>query len=108
MALRWDWKAKAGEVEFSDGEKNNWYEGNGLIIALNEWKENDEDYWSMAWFFADKDHAKNCLGLSKGHENIFSDNPIVRISITRRFCNQWKDICVLLSKAFPDIEIVLH
>lgn len=107
MALHWQWKEKAGTVCLSDGNRFNWYEGNGLMIVLNEWTEKDETYWSMNWFFADKDHAKNCLGLSKGHENIFADNPFTEISIHRKYCRQWKTLCDLLTKAFPEISIVL-
>ena len=108
MALRWQWNEKGGEVTFKNGDVYPWYEGNGLMIVLNEWQENEETYWSMFWFFADKEHAKNMLGLSKGHENCFSDNPITEITINRKWSYQWKDLVTLLTKAFPDIRITLH
>lgn len=111
MALRWDFKAKAGTVTQINGEKEitlNWYEGNALMIVTNEWKEdNGEEMYSMAWFFIGDDHAKNCLGLSKGHENMFADSPITKLTIYRDHCRQWLNIVKYFTKAFPDIEITI-
>ena len=105
MALRWDFNHKGGTIKQERGGIHNWYEGNGLMIALNEWKEGESELYSMYFFFADKDHAKNCLGLSKGHSNIFEDDPITEITISRSECYQWKVIIDLFTKAFPEITI---
>ena len=48
------------------------------------------------------------LGLSKGHSNCFEDNPITEITINRKCCYQWKDLVILLTKAFPKIRIELY
>ena len=113
MALHWQFSEQAGTVTMKNGEQElsfNWYEGNALMIVLNEWEEKGERYWSMNWFFADEAHAKNCLGLSKGHENIFSDcnNGITKLTIYRNHCRQWKKLVDLFTKAFPDIIITIR
>ena len=63
MALRWDWNNCIGELEIENQNKARIkvYQGNALLIFLNEW-ENDkgETLWSMYNFFADKSHFDNC------------------------------------------------
>ena len=111
MSLRWDFKRLGGTITCKQGEKeytHNWYEGNALMIVLNEWKEGDSDMYSLNWFFADADHAKNCFGISKGHENIFDDCTFTALSINRKYCTQWKKICDLFSKVYPDCVITLN
>ena len=39
MAIRWDFNHKGGTVTQEHGGTHNWYEGNGLMIVLNEWEE---------------------------------------------------------------------
>ena len=110
MALCWNFKEKCGTVTHEKSGTFNWYEGNGLMIVLNEWKEDEEDYYSMNWFFCDIDHAKNCLGLNtKGGygENMFSDDPITEVTISRTYSRYWKKLVDVLVKAFPDIKITL-
>lgn len=63
MALRWQWEECIGELEIKEQGKARIrvYQGNALLIFLNEWKsENGEDLWSMYNFFADKHHFDNC------------------------------------------------
>ena len=63
MALRWQWNECIGELEIENQSKAKIriYQGNALLIFINEWKnENDEDVYSMYNFFADKHHFKNC------------------------------------------------
>ena len=63
MALRWEWNNCIGELEIEDQSKAKIriYQGNALLIFLNEWKnEAGTDVWSMYNFFADKHHFKNC------------------------------------------------
>ena len=71
--LNWQWSNKLGYLVTKDdnnGYKINLYGGNALMIAVWEWKENDKDMYSLYTFFADKDHAKRCLGLAKGSDYI--------------------------------------
>ena len=110
MALRWDFKHKAGTVTQEKTGTRNWYEGNGLMIVLNEWTEEGKEFYSMYWFFADKEHMKNCLGLNKKQgysDNMFEDDPITEITISRENCYQWKDLVTILPKVFPDIKITI-
>lgn len=112
MALRWDFKAKSGTITTAKDGTKNWYEGNALMIVLNEWKEEETDYYSLAWFFLDKDHAKNCFGLNpkEGYKsNMFTeeDNPFTELVIYRKNCQRWKDLLSVVQKAFPDCRIIL-
>lgn len=109
MSIRWDFNCPSGTVTMTDGQTFRWFTGNALMIVLNEWKENNEEYYSLNWFFADIDHAKNCLGISKGYENIFKSTGvgISEITISLEQCYEWKRFIPLLIKAFPDIVITL-
>ena len=63
MALRWQWDECIGELEIKDQAKARLrvYQGNALLIILNEWQNKDgETLWSMYNFFADKKHFDNC------------------------------------------------
>ena len=113
MALQWDFREQSGTVTMSNYGKPvtlNWYEGNAMMIVLNEWKEdNGEEKYSLSWFFCDEYHAKNCLGLSKGHENMFDDsNTITKLTVYRDHCRGWDKVVKLFAKAFPDIEITIQ
>lgn len=111
MALRWDFKEKSGTVTEMRDEHEvtfNFYEGNALMIVTHEYENDGEQYYDMQWFFIGEDHAKNCLGLSKGHDNMFGKNGITRMTIYRSHCRQWKKIVDLFSKAFPQIVIELR
>ena len=111
MALHWDFKERSGKVTMSNYGNPvtlNWYEGNAIMIVLNEWKEdNGEEMYSMAWFFVGEDHAKNCLGLSKGTSNMFGADGITKLTIYREHCRGWEKLVKMFAKAFPDIEIVI-
>lgn len=77
MALNWKWNNKVGEMNIIDftGEKRavSLYEGNTYIIMLNQWKENDEEYWSMYGFWNDEKDMKACLE-QKGTDTIIGFN----------------------------------
>ena len=63
MALRWQWDECIGELTIKDQAKARLmvYQGNALMIILNEWKnDKGENVWSMYNFFADKGHFDNC------------------------------------------------
>ena len=70
--LKWDFTKRIGYCEFKyNGERQHWgiYQGNAFAIMC--W-ENDTQYQVMT-FWADEQHAKNCLGLAKGYDNIYAD-----------------------------------
>lgn len=105
--LCWTWDSKCGEMEYGN-YTTNLYEGNALMIMISEWTNDDGvDQYQVSGFFADKEHAKNCLGLSKGHENIYEDCPWKKLTIYRSKSRNWKVFTELAAKAFPGIEIHL-
>ena len=108
MALQWSFTEKSGTVTEVRGGREitfNFYEGNAFMIVPHEYEQDGEQYWDMQWFFIGEDHAKNCLGLSKGHDNMFGENGITRMTIYRAHCRQWKKIIDLFTRAFPNIVI---
>lgn len=114
MALNWRWEDKIGEATVEqtfNGETKiftkSLYEGNAFLIFITEWKENEEDMYSLYSFFADEAHAKNCLGLTKNNNNIFTDgyDKLTKISINKKKSRNWKKIVTLFAQAFDDIEI---
>lgn len=108
MALRWDFKCKAGTVtQVGNGHEStvSFYEGNSLMIVLHEYEKGGQNYYDLLWFFLDEAHAKNCLGLSKGHYNMFGEYGITRLTIYRDHCRQWLTLVKLFTKAFPHIAI---
>lgn len=110
MALQWSFKEKAGTVTEKRGDQvvtNNFYEGNALMIVTQEYERDGEQFYDMQWFFVGTDHAKNCLGLSKGHDNMFGPDGITHMVIYREHCRYWKDLINLFVKAFPKITIEL-
>lgn len=108
MALRWDWNEKAGMVTVNENGREytlDFYEGNALMITFHEYEEEGEERCQMQWFFLDEFHAKNCLGLVKGHDNIFGENGITRLVIYRAHCKHWEKLAELFTRAFPEINI---
>ena len=113
MALVWDWENLSGTIEAVQGEgeyKLTLYEGNAFLIALYLHEEDGNQLYNLCWFFSDKEHAKRCLGLTKGHHNMFEGIPdkYRRMTIYREHCRNWKDIVDFFLKAMPDIEIVIR
>lgn len=114
MSLNWGWDDKIGEATVEqtfNGETKTFtkslYEGNAFLIFITEWKENEEDMYSLYSFFADEAHAKNCLGLTKNHNNIFAEgcDKLTKISINKEKSRNWKKIVTLFAQAFDNIEI---
>ena len=119
MALTWSWNGKIGEAVFdniylSDPTKEltiNLYEGNALLIMINGYKDKEtgKNMYDMFGFFCDKTHMNNCLGLTKGHYNIYAENGrLKRISFNKAKSKNYKTIIPALVKAFDDIEIKIY
>lgn len=112
MALNWKWSEKAGEMIFreADGEelKISLYQGNALLIMLYEYEdETGNEMYNMWSFWADEQHAKNCLGLSKGTDNIYLPGQIVSVTFYRSAITI-KDIAKLeklITAVYPEAEI---
>ena len=111
MALNWDWNKRIGTATIFNYNKEveySLYQGNAFLIMLYEYEEDGKDMWSMHNFLVDKDHAKNCFGLSKGHtENIFNTDKyqLRKIEIDGGKYSYTKELVDMLLKAFDDIEI---
>lgn len=119
MALQWNWDEKIGEATLVTKDKAgteqeaalSLYKGNAFLIFLYEYKgEDGTDMYSLWSFWADKEHAKNCLGLNKkqGYTENMYERPYSRL--TRFRLNKGKNIYVkelvpLLAQAFDNITI---
>lgn len=113
MALNWDWNKRIGTATIFNYDKEveySLYQGNAFLIMLYEYKEDGKDMYSMHNFLVDKDHAKNCFGLSKEYtENIFNKEKykLKKIRINKAKYRYTKELVDMLIKAFDDITIEL-
>lgn len=121
MALHWKWDEKCGEavvaMRTETGEKDytiSLYEGNAFLIMLCEWEDHGEKLWSMWNFFADKEHAKNCLGLNKkgGYTDNVLNQPgrqvLKSIRLNKSKHRRAKDLITMLTRAFDELTIELY
>lgn len=104
MALNWQWSDKLGSVEYNDGSTSTLYKGNAHMIAVNHLPDN---YYTLAWFTADRDHFKNLLGLTKGYGNDFKlfNIKVIRLDVNRKETAQ---IVADLAKSKTPIIIDLY
>lgn len=73
MAVTWSWNRKQGELKY-DGYTLDLYSGNCLLVALLREKQKPDGSWTYfmpPYFFDDDTHAKRCLGLAKGFDDMF-------------------------------------
>ena len=82
MSLRWNWDEKVGTCEIKrawtdkGGEIKynlfsvNLYVGNACLIEI--WEDEQTDTYQLTGFWADRQHMKNCLGLAKGYDSIYT------------------------------------
>ena len=119
MALNWNWSNKCGELtlrkQLTGKEPReitlHLYQGNAVLIMLNEYKtDGGEDEYAMYSFFVDKQHMKNCLGLTKGHTNIFDDESqtFTKLRLNRAKNRYWKDIVTCFAEAFENLVIEVY
>lgn len=111
MSLNWEWSDKMGECIYDSSRQSaehpfvcNLYRGNAQIIAVNEFPDGT---YSLAWFSADKQHLRNMLGLTKGHQNVFKDFEITKMRLNTRY----KEVATIVSdfaKAKLPITIELY
>ena len=113
--LIWSFDKKIGTVDiFNYDEVRTYqlYQGNAFLIILWEYTDDDgKEKYSVHGFFADKDHAKNCLGLSKDYtENTYNTNyeQIRKIRINKAKYKYTKELVDMLVKAFDNIEIEIY
>ena len=110
MALNWDWNKKIGTIDiFNYDEVRTYqlYQGNAFLIMLWEYEEDGKEMWQMHNFFIDKEHAKNCLGLTKDYDNMFNTEyyKLKKITLNKGKYRYTKDLLDMLIKAFDEISI---
>lgn len=120
MSVNWNWDDKCGEVTVkqmhpkeSDREFTiSLYNGNCMVVMLYEYKDKEtgEDMYNFFSFFSDKDHAKNCLGLLKGANNIFDTDyqKFTKVRLNKKKCRYFKDLVALFAQAFDNITIEVY
>lgn len=99
--LTWTWSKKHGEMDIMWNDKKytvNLYESNALLCAISEWKEDGEKMYNMYTFWCDKDHAKNCLGLTKGHNNLMTSVVEVRLNAASDYSKPIGDLFLTAMK----------
>lgn len=104
MSLNWNWSEKMGDCVYENGAVSTLYQGNALVIAINEYP--DETY-QLAWFASDEAHMRNMLGLTKGYDNIVTEWGIEKIRLDTRFRSTQKLVALLAKANFP-ITIELY
>ena len=116
MSLNWSWNDKMGDmtiVQEHPGDEPrefniNIYKGNAYMIFLNEYKEDGEDMYNLYNFFVDKEHFKNCLGLTKGYKrNILEDWGIKKMRLNLKY-KDVPDIIKMFAQSGLAIEIELY
>lgn len=113
MALNWSWSEKCGEAVFEQRGKEftvNLYQGNAYLIFIYEYEEDGNDMYNLFTFWADKVHAKRCLGLEKGYENLYNDerDQLKKIRINKSKFSKASEMIGLLVKAFDDLVIEIY
>ncbi len=122
MALQWDWNEKCGEATLIETQKDgteqeykiNLYKGNAFMIAIFEYVGEDGTEKYQLWsFWADKEHAKNCLGLNKkqGYDSNMYDTPYSRLTRIRLNKDKYpyvKELVPMLAQAFKNITIEIY
>lgn len=112
MALHWKWDKKIGEATLVQGDREfflSLYDGNAFLIMLYEYTADGKDVYDLFGFFVDKQHAKNCLGLTKGYENLYNgeNGKITKLRLSKEY-RYLKDLTAMLVKAFDDITIEIY
>lgn len=122
MALTWEWKEKCGEVIVEqETESGDWqqfplslYKGNAFLIMLAE--NDDDNTYQMFGFFADKEHAKACLGVARSkskHDNgrNLYDTPymrFVKLRLNKAKYPYAKELAAMFVQAFDNITIEIY
>lgn len=112
MALTWDFKNKVGEAIIKQKDEEfilNLYNGNAYLIFVYEYTDSKtgDDMYNLWTFWADKVHAKNCLGITKKYDNIY-DEKIVKFRFDKTKCKNVEEIIGLIVKAFDNIDIEVY
>ena len=107
MAVNWSWKHKMGVITCYNKRTNskykvNIYGANCLGALIQEFKENGKDMYDFWGFWNDEKHLKNCLGLTRGYDNLYQDI-IVKIKL-----NVFYKDCVKIATYFAKANIIVE
>lgn len=113
MALTWDWKSKCGEAIVKSGDREftiDLYNGNAYLIFIHEFEEDGVEKYELYSFWADKTHAKRCLGLEKDTYNLYAEghSVVTKFRINKAKCRKAAEIIGLIAKAFDEIDIEIY
>lgn len=119
MALNWLWKERCGEIIveglYGDEQWHEYtlrlYKGNAYLIMLAE--DDERDTYTVSSFWADKEHAKNCLGLNKKDKdsrNIYQGGYTrwKKVRLNKAKYKNTKELVSMLAEAFDHIEIEIY
>ena len=76
------------------------YDSNALLC----WVERGEDVDMLHGFFADEEHMKNCLGLTNGYDNLYTN--VIELYINKQY-NPWAKIVNAFLKAVDSATLVI-
>lgn len=120
MSLNWEWTDKMGEVIYTDDMYTpghpyvcNIYQGNALMIWVNEWANDPTagTSYSLGNFCVDIENLRNMLGLNakKGYSttNLFNDYHIKLLRLNTRYKSVPK-IVAEFAKAHTNVKIELY
>ena len=123
MSLNWKWSDKCGEItlvqKHPDEQDRTFqlslYKGNAFLTMLYEYtdEKTGKEMYELSGFWADKDHAKHCLGLSKkdGYtSNIYDTdyNKWTKVRLNKAKYKYTKDLVTMLTQAFNDLTIEIY
>lgn len=101
MALNWQFSQRAGVIFLPSGQMLTCYQGNAYLIMLNETKTE----YTLVSFWADAEHMRNCLGLSRGYGNIYSDWSGAKWVLYKDKCKNASKIAEALVRAFDAVTV---
>lgn len=103
MSLNWNFNHRAGVIFLPSGQMLTCYQGNAYLIMLNE----TPDHYTLVSFWADAEHMRNCLGLSRGFNNIYGDWSGAKWVFYKDNCKNASKIAEALVRAFDAVEVQL-
>lgn len=115
MALHWLWKDKVGTAYIQHKSieyQYSLYQGNAYLIFIYEYEEEGQSYYQLHRFLADKDHAKNMLGLNKKDGYTMNEfdqesEKLVKVRLKKSKLRKPAELIGLLVQAFDSLVIEL-
>ncbi len=108
MSLNWSFDHPAGLWTITPDIKPSYtlhlYCGNAYLIVLNE----TETEYNLVTFWVDKEHMRNCLGLTKGYDNIYQDWEGSHIFLYEDNLPHARQIADALFRTFENITVTVQ